>query len=238
MLAGLVAGVMKAVAGGGSFVSFPALVLAGLPAVVANASSTVALLPGGVTSAWALRGDLGQVGRVPFRALLAVSAIGGLLGAVLLLTTPARTFDAVLPWLLLLATIVYAAGPQLRRLTGLAEAGGAVVLAVQFVVALYAGYFGGAAGILMMAAWALLTTTRLSVLNPARSVCINAANATAVLCFAGSGRVAWPATLAVMAGAVAGGYLGARVARAVRPQALRVATIALSALVTAAFFVR
>ncbi len=229
---------MNAVAGGGSFVSFPALVLAGLPAVVANASSTVALFPGGVTSAWALQGDLGPVGHVRFRTLLAVSAIGGLLGAILLLTTSARAFDAVLPWLLLLATVVYAAGPQFRRLAGLAEASNGVVLAVQFVVALYAGYFGGAAGILMMAGWALLTTTRLSVLNPARSVCINAANATAIMCFVASGRIAWPATLATMAGAVAGGYLGARVARAVRPQVLRVATIALSALVTAAFFIR
>lgn len=229
---------MNAIAGGGSFVSFPALVLAGLPSVTANASSTVALFPGGVTSAWALRRDLGQVGRLPFRTLLAVSAVGGLLGAILLLTTPARTFDAVLPWLLLLATVAYAAGLQIRRVTGLAEAGNGVVLAVQFVVALYAGYFGGAAGILMMAGWALLTTTRLSVLNPARSVCVNAANATAVLCFVASGRVAWPATLAMMAGAIAGGYLGARIARAVRPQALRIATIALSALVTAAFFVR
>ena len=229
---------MNAVAGGGSFVSFPALVLAGLPPVAANASSTVALFPGGVTSAWALRRDLGRVGRARFAALVAVSAAGGLVGAVLLLTTPARTFDAVLPWLMLVATATYAAGPQVRRLTGLAEAGNGVVLAAQFGVAVYAGYFGGAAGILMMAAWALLTTTRLSVLNPARSVCVNAANATAVVCFVASGRIVWGATLAMMAGAVAGGYLGALVARAVRPQALRVATIALSALVTAAFFFR
>lgn len=237
-LAGAAAGVMNAVAGGGSFVTFPALVLAGLPPVLANASSTVALFPGGVTSAWALRRDLGRVGRARFASLVGVSAAGGLAGALLLLTTPARVFDAVLPWLMLLATASYAAGPQLRRLAGLAEARAGVVLATQFVVAVYAGYFGGAAGILMMAAWALLTTTRLSVLNPARSVCVNAANATAVLCFVAGGRVAWDATVAMMVGAVAGGYLGARVARAVRPRSLRVATIALSVVVTVATFLR
>ncbi len=229
---------MNAVAGGGSFASFPAMVLAGVPPVLANASSTVALFPGGVTSAWTLRRDLGPVGTLPFGWLIAVSGVGGVIGAVLLLTTSARVFDAVLPWLLLLATIAYAAGPRVRDLTGLAEAPAPVVLGAQFVVCVYAGYFGGAAGILMMAAWALLTTTPLIRLNPARSVCVNVANFAAVLCFVAVGLVAWGPTLAMMAGAILGGYLGARVALAVRPGMLRAVTIALSAAVTIAFFVR
>lgn len=229
---------MNAVAGGGSFVSFPAMVLAGVPPVLANASSTVALFPGGVTSAWTLRRDLGPIGKTPFAWLIAVSTVGGAIGAVLLLTTPPKLFDAVLPWLLLLATVAYAAGPRLRTLAGLTDASAPVVLAAQFVVAVYAGYFGGAAGILMMAGWALLTATPLIRLNPARSVCINVANAAAVVCFVAVGLVAWHPTLAMMAGAVAGGYLGARLARAVRPGVLRTVTVALSAAVTLAFFVR
>jgi uncharacterized protein len=97
--AGFVAGAMNALAGGGSFVSLPALIAAGVPSVAANASSTVALFPGGAASAWAYRDGLGPVGTVPLRSLLFITIVGGAIGAILLLSTPVETFDRVLPWL-------------------------------------------------------------------------------------------------------------------------------------------
>src|SRR5690348_4612997 len=145
--AGLLAGAMNAIAGGGSFVSFPAMIAAGLPAVVANASSTVALFPGTIASTWAYRRDFGRTRGLRVRALLPISVAGGLLGAILLLATPARVFDIVIPFLLLLATLTFAfgvrAGLALRRVV---RVGPAALLPMQFVISIYGGYFGGAVG--------------------------------------------------------------------------------------------
>ena len=119
--AGLLAGAMNALAGGGSFFTLPALVLAGVPALDANASSTVALLPGALASVWAWREDLRPIEGVSLRALLLTSLVGGLLGSLLLLLTPRAAFEAVLPWLLLWATVMFAVGRRLgealRRVT-------------------------------------------------------------------------------------------------------------------------
>ncbi len=131
--AGLLAGAMNALAGGGSFVSLPAMIAAGVPSVQANASSTVALYPGGLASAWAYRDGLGPVGTVSLRPLLVITLAGGVVGAILLLRTPAKTFDFVLPWLLLLATLALGFGRQigdwLRRRW---QIRGWAVLTVQF----------------------------------------------------------------------------------------------------------
>ena len=141
--AGLIAGAMNAVAGGGSFVSFPALVAAGVPAVAANASSTVALVPGTLASAWAYttgpyRRGLVGFGGVRFRALLAASVAGGFAGAVLLLSTPAAAFDSIIPWLLLLATLVFAFGQRLGAvLRARVRLGRGAALAVQFGLGVY-----------------------------------------------------------------------------------------------------
>jgi uncharacterized protein len=152
--AGLLAGAMNALAGGGSFVSLPALIAAGVPSVAANASSTVALFPGGAVSAWAYRDGLGPVGTVPLRSLLFVTLVGGTIGAILLLSTPVRTFDLVLPWLLLLAALALGFGRRLgdwmRRRRRIPPA---PVLTIQLGLAIYGGYFGGAVGIMMMAVW-------------------------------------------------------------------------------------
>ena len=158
--AGLLAGAMNAIAGGGSFVTFPAMVFAGLPPVIANASSTVALFPGTLASTWAYRRELAGTGDIRLRWMLPVSIAGGLCGALLLLFTPAHLFDLVIPWLLLLATLTFAfgarAGAALRRVVRI---GPATLLAVQFVISLYGGYFGGAVGLMMLAAWGLLTAS-------------------------------------------------------------------------------
>jgi uncharacterized membrane protein YfcA len=145
--AGMLAGTMNALAGGGSFVSLPALISVGVPSVTANASSTVGLLPGVGASAWAYRDGLGPIGRVALRPLLLVTLIGGALGALLLLGTSSTLFDFLLPWLLLLATVTLTFGRQwgeaLRRRYTVRPA---AVIAIQFALGVYGGYCGALIG--------------------------------------------------------------------------------------------
>lgn len=237
--AGFLAGAMNALAGGGSFVTLPALMLAGVPSVSANASSTVALLPGSLASTWAYRADLTAMGGVSLRALMGMSLAGGFVGALLLLLTPLSVFNAFIPWLLLLATLVFAFGPRvgplLRRTLRI---GPGPVLMAQFLLAVYGGYFGGAVGIMMMAVWSLLSPAELTTLNPAKTLLVAATNAVAVVCFIAAGKVWWPQTLALLCAAMLGGYLGARAAQYWAPQRLRTGVSILSALITLAYFLR
>jgi uncharacterized protein len=237
--AGLLAGAMNAVAGGGSFVSFPALVFAGLPPVVANASSTVALFPGALTSIWVFRGDFVRVGEVHLGAMLAVSVAGGLTGAVLLLVTSDATFRVVVPWLLLLASLAFAFGrPVGAALRRRARIGPALVLSVQFLLAIYGGYFGGAVGIMMMAVWGLLSNAELKVMNPAKVLLVGAMNAVAVVCFVVAGAVWWPETLVMLVAAALGGYAGATLGRRLPPAVVRWSITGFSFAMTLVFFRR
>lgn len=237
--AGFLAGAMNAIAGGGSFVTLPALVLVGLPSVAANASSTVALFPASLASGWAYRRDLSSIGAVSLRAMLPVSLIGGTLGAVLLLATPSALFDEIIPWLLLLATLAFAfgqrAGLALRRLFRI---GPVPLLFAQFLLAIYGGYFGGAVGIMMMATWSLLSTVDVKAMNPAKTVLVAAANSVAVLCFIAAREVWWKETMVTLIAAAVGGYAGARLARRMDPQWLRRGVLLLTVAMTVAFFLR
>jgi uncharacterized protein len=238
--AGLLAGAMNAIAGGGSFVSFPAMVAAGLPPVLANASSTVALCPGTIASTFALRRDFAPVEGIGVRTMLPISLAGGLAGAALLLATPARLFDAVIPFLLLLATLTFAfgarAGLALRRVV---RVGPGALPVIQFAIAIYGGYFGGAVGLMMMAVWCLLTASDdLKSMAPARVLLVSATNGAAVVWFVAAGAVRWPETLAMMGASVVGGYLGALVGRWLPARVVRGFVVGLSAAVTAAFFWR
>lgn len=237
--AGVLAGAMNALAGGSSFVSLPALIVAGLPPVQANASSTVALFPGGLASAWAYREDLAPVGGVPLRALLAATLAGGLCGAVLLLRTSSAAFGVVLPWLLLLASLALAFGRRIgEALRARCRVHPRAVLAVQFALGVYGGYFGGAVGIMMIAAWGLLDRRDLKQLNAPRTLLVSAANTVAVLVFIAAGAVRWPETLAMLAGAVAGGYGGAQLGRRAAPGVVRAITLLATSCITLAFFVK
>lgn len=237
--AGFLAATMNAIAGGGSFVSFPALIFAGVPAVVANASSTVALFPGTMASSWAYRALIGGFAGVSLGVLLAISFAGGLCGALLLLFTPAASFDGLVPWLLLVASMTFAfgreAGEALRKRVRL---GPGAVMGAQFVLGVYGGYFGGAVGIMMMATWMLLGQVDLQRMNASRMLLVSAMNGIAVVCFVVAGIVRWPQTLALLSGAVAGGYLGARLVRGMDPRRFRRVVIVLTFAMTAAFFIR
>jgi hypothetical protein len=238
--AGLLAGAMNAIAGGGSFVTFPAMIAAGLPPVLANASSTVALFPGTVASTFAYRRDFAHVGGMRLGTMLPISLAGGLAGAALLLATPARLFDAVIPFLLLLATLTFAfgarAGIALRRIVSV---GPTALPVLQFAIAVYGGYFGGAVGLMMMACWSLLTASAdLKSMAPARVLLVSATNGAAVVWFVAAGAVRWPETLAMLGSSVIGGYLGARLTQWLAAPLVRGFVVVLTAFVTAAFFAR
>jgi hypothetical protein len=244
LTAGSMAGAMNALAGGGSFVTFPALLLAGLPSVAANASSTVALVPGALASVYAYttgkyRQPFIDIGNVRLLLVLAVSAAGGLLGAVLLVSTPVATFDKVIPWLLLLSTFTFtfgrSTGTWLRQRMRI---GPATLLPVQFLLGIYGGYFGGAVGLMMLAAWSLLDGADLKALNPTRTIVVAAMNTVAVICFVMANEVWLPQTLVLLAGALGGGYAGARIGQRLPVAVVQATIIAITVGMTLIFFRR
>ena len=237
--AGFLAGAMNALAGGGSFVTLPALIAAGVPSVQANASSTVALLPGGAVSAWAYRDGLGPVGSASLRSLMAATLIGGVAGALLLLWTPTKVFDFLLPWLLLIATLALTFGRRLgewlRRRWQITPP---AMLVIQFILGVYGGYFGGAVGIMMMAVWGLLDSRDLKSLNAPRTLLVTLANSLAAVTFIVAGAVHWPETAVMLVASAAGGYAGAQVGRRAPAPVVRAGTLILTACITVAFFVK
>ena len=237
--AGLLAGIMNALAGGGTFVTLPALISVGIPSVQANASSTVGLVPGSAASAWAYRDGLGPVGTVPLRPLLLVSVMGGIGGALLLLWTPTRVFDRLLPWLLAIATLALIFGRPLgERLRRRVHIKPPAVLCMQFALGVYGGYFGGAVGIMMLAVWGLLDDRDIKSLNASRTLVVMAMNLMAVIVFVFAGLVRWRETVVLLVAAIAGGYFGAQLGRRASAAMVRVGTLIIAAGITLLFFVR
>ncbi|MDB4986378.1 MAG: putative permease [Myxococcaceae bacterium] len=237
--AGMLSGAMNAAAGGGSFVSLPALVFAGVPVLSANASSTVALFPGALASAYAYRGDMRPLAGTSLRALVVSSVSGGFLGALLLLFTPQREFERVLPWLLLIATVTFATAGQIARaLVERVKVSPTAVVLTQFLLGVYGGYFGGAVGLMMMALWSVYGATDIRAMNATKALLGGTMNAVAGLCFIFAGKVWWTQTLLVLAGALAGGYFGARFVRRIPPAWLRAGITIFNVVMTALFFLR
>jgi len=230
---------MNALAGGGTFVTLPALIAAGVSSVNANTTSTVALFPGQLTSTWAYRDGLGSIGSVPLRLLVIATFVGGALGAILLLRTPIKTFDVVLPWLLAIATAALAFGSRLgEMLRRRWRIGVPAVLVVQFCLGIYGGYFGGGVGIMMMAVWSLLSDRTLKSFNAPRTLLVCAANTVAVLIFVAAGAVRWREGLVLLAAAILGAYCGSLIGRHAPAGAIRAVTVWLSVGITLAFFAR
>src|SRR5215467_902081 len=237
--AGVSAGLINSVAGGGSFLTFPTLVFIGVPSVVANATSTVALFPGVFASSWAYRSDFERLEKVPLKPAIVVSIAGGIAGALLLLFTAQKTFDAVIPWILLGATVALAIGPTISRsLNSKARIGSGTLILLQFLCAIYGGYFGGAVGIIMLAVWSMAGLRDVHAMNAGRTLLGGVMNAAAVICFVIAGKVWWIQAALLLVAAVVGGYAGARLAKRVNPLVIRIIIIAVSATVTVAFFLR
>jgi len=234
---GIVAGGMNALAGGGSFVTLPALITAGVPSVAANASSTIALWPGGAVSAFVYRDGLRPVAGVPLTVMSGVTLAGGVVGGVLLLITPTGLFDRLLPWLLLIATLALACGRQLgEALRRHHELPRGAVLGAQALLGIYGGYYGGAVGIMMMAVWRLLDGADVKALNAPRTLMVTIANGAAVLCFVIAGAARWADVIPLGIGAILGGAGGAWLGRRLPTGVVRLTTLLLCAAITLAFF--
>jgi uncharacterized protein len=239
--AGVIGGVLNAVAGGGSFIAFPALLFTGVPPIPANATNTIALWTAAAASGGAYRKRLAVPGRV-FIPLLAASLVGGLAGAFLLLKTPANTFMRVLPWLTLGATLLFAFGRKLaggRKSIFEQEAtGGALAAATLFQlgVAVYGGYFGGGMGIVVLAMLATLGMTDIHAMNALKSVLGFVVNGVAVVTFIVARAVYWKHGVAMIAGAILGGYVGAHYAQKVPPAWIRAFVVLVGAGMTVYFF--
>ncbi len=243
-VAALVAGALNAVAGGGSFVSFPALLFTGMPPINANATNTAALWPGTVASTGAYRRALtGEIRRL-LAPLVAASLLGGWLGASLLLRTRQATFMRLVPWLLLVATLLFASSARVSawvrehsvRLTGstrLATAGGVLL---QLLIAVYIGFFGAGVGILVLAMLALMGVQNIHAMNGMRVLLVSVANAVAIIAFIVAKVIVWPQALLMLVGATLGGYGGAYLAQKMDPRRVRQLVIFLGFAMSLYFF--
>jgi uncharacterized membrane protein YfcA len=235
----LVAGAINSVAGGGSFLTLPTILYAGVAPVVANATSTMAMLPGSVASAVAYRRELeGRAGWL--MPLGIVSLVGGLLGGVLLVRTSDTSFMRLLPWLMLLAAVTFTFGNRIRRTLSLEHLQGHLLLisAVQFVIAIYGGYFGGGMGIMMLASFAVGGMLDIHEMNALKTFLGVAVNVLALGEFVVKGIVAWGPGLIMVAGAIAGGYFGAVLARRIDPKWVRAFVIVIGWTMTVYFFIK
>jgi len=206
--AGLYAGTQNTLAGGGSFITFPALLLAGLNPLAANMTSTIALFPNQITSALTGRNLAGGVGRLSLRTLFILSVVGGVAGALLLLNTPVSFFSRLVPWLVLFATAVFTWGSFRKKpLHAASEIPLPALAAIQFLIGVYGGYFGGGIGILMLSALTI-AGQQVRMATATKNVLAMAMNASAVALFILSSQIDWYAALALAIGGIAGGFTG------------------------------
>ncbi len=230
---------MNALAGGGTFATLPALIALGLPANIANATSNVALLPGAAASAWAFRDENRPVAGIAVGVLAAITFVAGLAGSLLLVLTPTETFDAIIPWLLLFAFAVMVFGKRAADwLHARVTIGRKALLATQGLLGIYGGYFGGGVGLITTALYGLLANIHPRELFALRTTMLAVANLAAALAFTGFAMVRWWACLPMLAGAVAGGWLGAHFGKRLSPGAVRAWTLLVTGATTLVFFLR
>jgi len=225
IVAGLVAGAVNALAGGGSLITFPSLIATGLPSVDANVTNSVAVFPGYVSSVVGSRADLaGAGGRL--KRILPVTTLGSAAGCALLLVTPARAFELIVPFLVLAAAATLAFQDRLRGLVGHPRAlsprrQGITLQLVVFVGAIYGGYFGAALGVMYVAALALILDESLNRINALKNVLSAAVGLVTLIVFAIFGPIHWDAALTVAPATIVGGYAGARLARRLPARVLK-----------------
>lgn len=242
-LAATAAGVINSVAGGGTLISFPSLVAFGEPEIVSNATNTAALWPGSLSSAFGYRRDT-TIRRGPLAMLAIPSLVGGLLGAVILVITPAETFKNTVPFLVLFATLVFAARDILvRRFGGAPTRDGQVTnvgriwgALFQLFISTYGGYFGAGIGILMLGSLSLMGLRNIHEMNAIKTPLTTIINLTAFAFFAIKGLVVWPLAILMAGGAIIGGYAGARIAKRANPRYVNFAVVAIGLLVSVWFF--
>jgi len=236
-IAAIWAGAQNALAGGGTFITLPLLILSGLSPRAANITSTIALFPGQVASGWTGRTLASGAGGLSLRTLTLISLIGGAIGAALLLVTSPSFFAHLLPWLVLFATIVFAWGSFGPRRQDAGHLGTAGVTATQFCISVYGGYFGGGIGFLMLAALTASGVT-MRVAGATKNVLTAVMNASAVLIFVFSPDVQWKTAAVYGAGAIVGGIIGGHMVRKVNERVLRLLVVAIGLALTVGLFIR
>ena len=230
---------MNALAGGGTFATLPALLAIGLPANTANATSNVALLPGAATSAWTFQDELGPVGGIDVRILAAITFVAGLAGSALLVVTPSRTFDVIIPWLLLFAFVVMLFGKRAAdALRARVTIGPRTLVIAQTLLGIYGGYFGGGVGLMTTAVYGLLAGIAPRALFAPRTLMLGVANLAAAIVFSVAGLVVWAACVPMLVGAIVGGWLGAHLGKRLAPGLVRAWTLLVTGATTAVFFYR
>ena len=241
-LAAFVAGAVNSIAGGGTLLTFPTLIWLGLSPVVANATNTVAISPGSLGGLWGYRHQLGP-GGPRLAGLVLPSILGGAAGALLLRSTPAATFNFLVPYLILFATLLFMAQSAVQRIVGTAglrqsRSWFAAAMVFQFFVALYGGYFGAGIGILMLAALGVLGLEDIHQMNGWKNLFALCINGIAAGYFIWHGMVSWPYVLVMATGSIGGGAAGAAVAQRVGRRAVRMAVIATGFGMALAMFLR
>jgi uncharacterized protein len=234
--AAFLGGALNSLAGGGTLVTFPALLFAGLNPIDANASSVVALFSGTFAGAWAYRRNFLAVVEFNVLGLFILSLVGGLIGALLLLWTPATIFAALVPWLILFATIVFAVGnfapvQAIQRI----QLGPRSALAALFLIAIYGGYFGGGIGFLLLAAFTLMGMRDINAMNGLKMGLVGIMTVTAIIAFIVANVVRWAETLPMLASSALGSYMAAHWAQRLDQRLIKGFVIVLGAGLTVYF---
>lgn len=236
------AGAVNALAGGGTLLTFPALMAAGVSPVVANGTSTAALVPGSLAGTWGYRREL-AVSTAWTRLLLWPSLAGGLIGAALVVALPEHYFTRLIPWLILTATVLFLMQPVIARWTGIGQAhaeasraGRTGLIAFQFLVALYGGYFGAGIGILMLSALSLMGLADVHRMNAVKTLLAALINGLAVAVFAASGAVNWRFAGLMAVAAALGGFAGAHYGRLIPREVVRWIVIAIGLALAVKYF--
>jgi hypothetical protein len=246
-LAAAAGGAVNAIAGGGTLLTFPVLFAAlgssGTAAVVANATSTVSLVPGSLAALAGYRREI-RAERRWAGLLLAPSLVGGFVGSLLVVLLPGDWFKTTVPWLILTAAVLFALQPQIARWTGIGKPHSqhpqvvAGAIAFQFFVAVYGGYFGAGIGILMLSALAMIGLDDIHRMNAVKTLLASVINGTSVIVFVATGNVHWPYAIAMAISASAGGYLGAHAARRIDRSVVRAIVVAIGFSLAGYYFYR
>lgn len=238
--AGFLCGALNAIAGGGTFVTLPVLIWIGIPPVVANATATTTAVPGYIASVWAYRRDIRAEGVLRLGTIIMIAAIGGILGAVLLILTSPDAFIALVPWLLLTATLLFAFAPRLQKLSEdgtIRRRSTAMAVAVLVLVSTYGGYFNGGLGIITLAALALQGYRNMHGMNGLKNLLASILSTLSVVTFMTADLVAWEVAIPMALANTCGAYVTSRfVRRMMRMDLLRGAIIATGAVMTVVFF--
>ncbi|MFD2230976.1 sulfite exporter TauE/SafE family protein [Alkalimarinus sediminis] len=246
-LAGFLGGMLNAVAGGGSFITLPALIWVGVPPIAANTTGTAALLPGYLASAWRFRRDIEYPMGLSLWPVIVIAILGGCIGAITLLLTSDQLFSVLIPWLILLSTTAFIVGPKLINMRGFTpdratqsdSTQQSFVNAVALlIICIYGGYFNGGMGIILLAAFGLMGQSNLLGMNGLKNIVSALLTVIAVMVYAVGGTIDLAYLLILGVGSVIGGYVGAGVAYRVSQQKLRLFIITIGCLMAAGFFLK